>query len=918
MADPRWLDPTVDPNERTPGTCYLGDPEVVNNSPVGLARFCTLRSWLSQWSYDDANGDAVGCGPRHRGARAGDRQPCRRRLHAKPHPAACSRRSGIPTRRCTRSPAQHTITPGPISAAHCVTRSGVCHRLAAPSRVFAGEIGVKPARTAGRHPGARGGHPDRRARSPGGCSATWVPTSSRSNHPAHPDPLRTWGQAELDGHHVFWTVHARNKTGRHPRPASAERPRTVPRSGREVRHHGGELPSGHAGEVGSGLRRSQRTQFGASSWSGCRATARPGPTPTRPATPRWPRRPAACDTSTGFPGGPPPRLALSLGDSLAGMFGAQGALAALYRRSVTGRRPGRRRRTHRIMLGRTGIHHSGLRRRRRGARPFRHPPGRHRAVEHLPERRRLVGGDRRQPGHRVRPAVQGDGTRPSWPPTSGSPITVPGAAIKTNSTTSSAPGPPSANPVDIIETLSAAGVIAGPINTVAEVVNDPQLRARGMLVEHHDERLGRPVLGPGVAPVLSESPGSVRNAGSARPGQHNDDVYLGLLGKTRRGTRGSCAPRGSYDRTSTFAKWRCATGCRSRSRSRCRPSWNCSAAVAATGVREVEATAFVSPSKVPSMADAAELAAELHHYPDIEFSALVASPNGAKRAVAAGLRSIEYVVGRRRCIQPGQRRPQPAHEATDQIGEIVAIAHDSDVSRRGHHRHRVGLPVRRAHPAAARARHRRRRTSTTAPTGSAIADTIGTTTPGRVRSLIAQLRPVIGELPLGAHFHNTRGAGLASAYAAVEAGVTRLDASVGGLGGCPFAPGATGNIATEDLVYLLRDSGIDVDVDLQAAIAAADVAKSVVGHDLPSALLRAGDRIGTSMPTDVADRERPPDPGGYRAGRPQTVRGARLSRHDAGRHHVCCRKVRRGVLPLLRRQGRPAGRAWPNRSCTRW
>ena len=80
---------------------------------------------------------------------------------------------------------------------------------------------------------------------------------------------------------------------------------------------------------------------------------------------------------------------------------------------------------------------------------------------------------------------------------------------------------------------------------------------------------------------------------------------------------------------------------------------------------------------------------------------------------------------------------------------------------------------------------------------------------------------MIGDIPLGAHFHNTRGAGLASAYAAVTAGVTRLDASVGGLGGCPFAPGASGNIATEDLVYLLRDSGIDVDVDLQAAIAAA-------------------------------------------------------------------------------------------------
>ena len=125
----------------------------------------------------------------------------------------------------------------------------------------------------------------------------------------------------------------------------------------------------------------------------------------------------------------------------------------------------------------------------------------------------------------------------------------------------------------------------------------------------------------------------------------------------------------------------------------------------------------------------------------------------------------------------------------------------------------------------------------------AIADTIGTATPRRVSSLIAQVKPIIDDIALGAHFHNTRGSGLASAYAAVQSGVTRLDASVGGLGGCPFAPGASGNIATEDLVYLLRDSDIEVDVDLQKAIDAAAVAQRVVGHELPSALLRAGDRI---------------------------------------------------------------------------
>jgi hydroxymethylglutaryl-CoA lyase len=265
------------------------------------------------------------------------------------------------------------------------------------------------------------------------------------------------------------------------------------------------------------------------------------------------------------------------------------------------------------------------------------------------------------------------------------------------------------------------------------------------------------------------------------------------------------------------------------------------AAVAATGVREVEATAFVSPSKVPSMADAAELAAHLRDYPDIEFSALVASPNGARRAAAAGLRSIEYVVAASDAFSEANVGRDSA-EATRQIGEIVAIAREAGITVEVIVATAWDCPFDGPTPpgrvleigAAAKDQGVDR---------FSIADTIGTTTPRRVSSLVAQLRPVIGDMPLGGHFHNTRGAGLASAYAAVESGVTRLDASVGGLGGCPFAPGATGNIATEDLVYLLTDSGVDVDVDLRAAIAAAGVAKSVVGHDLPSALLRAGDRI---------------------------------------------------------------------------
>ncbi len=265
------------------------------------------------------------------------------------------------------------------------------------------------------------------------------------------------------------------------------------------------------------------------------------------------------------------------------------------------------------------------------------------------------------------------------------------------------------------------------------------------------------------------------------------------------------------------------------------------AAIAATGVREVEATAFVSPSKVPALADAPEFSAQLAAYPDIEFSALVASPNGARRAIAAGLHSLEYVVS----AADGHSNAnvgRSSAEATAQIAEIVAIAHDAGVS--------VEVIIATAWdcPFDGPTPPQRVLAIVDAAVGFgadrlAIADTIGTATPGRVTALVAAVRPRTGELPLGAHFHNTRGSGLASAYAAVTAGVTRLDASVGGLGGCPFAPGASGNIATEDLVYLLRDSGIAVDVDLPTAIDAARVAQRLVGHDLPSALLRAGDRI---------------------------------------------------------------------------
>jgi hydroxymethylglutaryl-CoA lyase len=267
-------------------------------------------------------------------------------------------------------------------------------------------------------------------------------------------------------------------------------------------------------------------------------------------------------------------------------------------------------------------------------------------------------------------------------------------------------------------------------------------------------------------------------------------------------------------------------------------------AVVATGVREIEATAFVSPSKVPALADAAALAAELPRFVQshgIEFSALVAGPGGAGRAIAAGMTSIEYVVS----AADGHSQANVGRSSTDSthlIADIARIAHENDAT--------IEVIIATAWDCPFDGPTDPGRVVDIATAAVeigadrvAIADTIGTTTPRRVTALVERLRSVIGDVPLGAHFHNTRGAGLASAWAAVVAGITRLDSSVGGLGGCPFAPGASGNIATEDLVYMLRDSDIGVDVDLKAAVHAADVARTVVGHDLPSALLRAGDRI---------------------------------------------------------------------------
>jgi hydroxymethylglutaryl-CoA lyase len=259
-------------------------------------------------------------------------------------------------------------------------------------------------------------------------------------------------------------------------------------------------------------------------------------------------------------------------------------------------------------------------------------------------------------------------------------------------------------------------------------------------------------------------------------------------------------------------------------------------ALAATGVREIEATAFVSPRAVPAMADAEAVAALLQEWPQITFSALVASPGGARRAVAAGIEQVEYVVSVSDSHSQANVRctSQEAVGRTGEVADVVhgaggtlevilAVAWDCPFDGRTPPERAAGLASR-AHELGA--------------DRICLGDTIGTATPGRVGTLVGIVRDALPGVTLGAHFHDTRGSGLASAWAAWTAGVIRLDASVGGLGGCPFAPGASGNIATEELVHLFEDSGIETGMDLGAVVSAARLAAELVGHELPSHLLK--------------------------------------------------------------------------------
>jgi hydroxymethylglutaryl-CoA lyase len=258
----------------------------------------------------------------------------------------------------------------------------------------------------------------------------------------------------------------------------------------------------------------------------------------------------------------------------------------------------------------------------------------------------------------------------------------------------------------------------------------------------------------------------------------------------------------------------------------------------AAGIRRLEVASFVNPRRVPQMADAEEVLKALPRRPGVHYVGLVLNRKGFDRAAAAGCTEIGMAVV---ASDTFNQRNQGAttRESIEAWLDIAAAAHAAGIRAQVTVSAAFGCPFegeiapeRVVEVAVACAQGQ--------PHEVAIADTIGVGVPSQVTDIVGRLGSALPGMPLRAHFHNTRNTGLANAYAAVEAGVGVLDASIGGIGGCPFAPAATGNIPTEDLLYMLRRMGVETGVDLDRTIETGRWLQDRLGRTVPGLLVKAG------------------------------------------------------------------------------
>lgn len=256
------------------------------------------------------------------------------------------------------------------------------------------------------------------------------------------------------------------------------------------------------------------------------------------------------------------------------------------------------------------------------------------------------------------------------------------------------------------------------------------------------------------------------------------------------------------------------------------------------GARRIEAVSFVNPKRVPQMAGAEEVMAGVPRRDGVSYSGLVLNRRGLDRALDAGVDEVNVVLVASDTFSVRNQGSTMA-EMLDAWDGIAAAAHDAGVPAGVTIAVAFGCPFEGETPPE-RVAEIARRAHAAGAFEIAIADTIGVGVPAQVRDLTARVRAAAPGTPLRFHFHNTRNTGYANALTAVDLGVTTLDASTGGFGGCPFAPAATGNIATEDLLYALHRSGVETGIDMDAVAETGSWLADLLGTPAPALLGRAG------------------------------------------------------------------------------
>ena len=256
------------------------------------------------------------------------------------------------------------------------------------------------------------------------------------------------------------------------------------------------------------------------------------------------------------------------------------------------------------------------------------------------------------------------------------------------------------------------------------------------------------------------------------------------------------------------------------------------------GLRRIEVASFVNPRRVPQMADAEAVLAALPKRADVQYIGLVLNRKGFERAIAAGCTEIGMAVVASDTFNQ-RNQGVTTDESIAAWLDIARDAHSAGLRAQVTVSAAFGCPFEGDVPVA-RVVEIAQRVAAGAPFELALADTIGAGVPSQVTEIVGRVREALPGMPLRCHFHNTRNTGVANAYAALEAGVTVLDGSIGGVGGCPFAPAATGNLPTEDLLYMLTRMNVRTGVDLDALIATGRWLQEQLGRPVPGALVKAG------------------------------------------------------------------------------